>query len=642
MTFKLFALAGLFLASCLAAQVQAQGTDTLAGKQIKEVQITARRPETFAPGSRQTVIDSAFLENNNAGNLADILQHRTAVYVKSYGSGQLATLAFRGTSASHTAVLWNGFNITQPTLGQLDFSLLPVSAISGVQLQHGSAGSNFGSGAIGGAVLLSSPTEIQPGIKLHVQQDLGSFGQRFSQVSGSYGSRKFGIDAAVFRKETKNDFPFTNTARFGSPEERQENAGSRQTGFTNNLTLRLSPKSKLFIRNWYTGSDVEVQPNMASENNHARNLNRNLRLMSEWEQRSGLGNTNVRVAYFHDFMRYTQDGLLPSDSKVKTYQLQAEQGFFFKDWLRLNLGGDAQLFDAEVADYGRKVTEKRASAFALLRAEVLKNLSLNLNWRQTFIQGFNPPPSPAAGFSYGLLNTEKSALIWKGNMSRGYRVPTLNDRFWPPGNPNLHPEDSRNYETGLAYGFTAEKVSFETELTAYRMLVDNWIQWLPNEHNKLTPINLKKVKAQGFESSAKIRYRFNGGQLITGGNYAYTLSKQEQTYVGSDELAGKQLIYVPVTTGTAFSDLTYKTWLLTLNWQYTGYRFINPENTRWLPAYGLLDITAGKTFRMKCYQVQALGRIHNLGNTIYQNLEYLAMPGRSYSLSLRFQFDSNK
>src|SRR5690349_12706560 len=126
-----------------------QQPDSLGTRQIAEVLVTARRLTLFTPGSRQTKIDSAALSQNKAGNLADLLQFRTPIFVKTYGQNMLATVSFRGTSASHTAVLWNGFSITQPTLGQTDLSLLPVNSLKTVEILHGSGGANFGSGAIG-------------------------------------------------------------------------------------------------------------------------------------------------------------------------------------------------------------------------------------------------------------------------------------------------------------------------------------------------------------------------------------------------------------------------------------------------------------------------------------------------------------
>ncbi|HSI89764.1 MAG TPA: Plug domain-containing protein, partial [Adhaeribacter sp.] len=152
------------LAGFLPLFSSAQTPDSLRSRKLHEVEIVARKPETFAAGSRQTSLDSAYLKMNRSGSVAEMLQNATPVYVKTYGQGMLSSVAFRGTSASHTAVLWNGFNISLPTVGQLDLSLLPVSGLESVALQHGSAGSNFGSGAIGGSVLLSNATSFEPGL----------------------------------------------------------------------------------------------------------------------------------------------------------------------------------------------------------------------------------------------------------------------------------------------------------------------------------------------------------------------------------------------------------------------------------------------------------------------------------------------
>ena len=55
--------------------------------------------------------------------LSDALNEFSSVYVKSYGSGGLASLAIQGTSAEQTAIEWNGVKINAPSLGQVDLSL---------------------------------------------------------------------------------------------------------------------------------------------------------------------------------------------------------------------------------------------------------------------------------------------------------------------------------------------------------------------------------------------------------------------------------------------------------------------------------------------------------------------------------------
>ncbi len=617
-----------------------QQPDTLGSRQFAEVQITARRIALFTPGSRQTKIDSAALSQNKAGNLADLLQTRTPIFVKTYGQNMLATVSFRGTSAQHTAVLWNGFSITQPTLGLTDLSLLPVNSLKSVEILHGSGSANFGSGAIGGAILLGSKTAISPGLKLGGQQDFGSFGRKFTQAEGSFGTEKFGIDASVFHLQAENNFSFINYTKFGAPRENQENAALEQYGFTANFNYRANPNNLFSFRNWYTHSNTQAQPTMVSANTNARNLNKNLRLMAEWAHNSGLGNTNVRAAFFNDFMNF-RDQSLNSLSEVQTYQVQAEHGFSFKNKINLNVGAEGQHFAAQVSDYGRNVTENRAAVFGLLRYDVSRTFALNFNWRQAFIQRFDPPASPTFGFNLAVLTQERSVLNWKGNISRGYRVPTLNDRFWPPGNPNLKPEESLNFESGLAFVYSPEKLTFETEVTGYQTRVDNWIQWVPGPNNQWAPKNLKKVQTKGLEAKADLGYTFSGWKLQAGWNYAYTISEQVAVNQ-SGEPVGKQLIYVPLSTATAHTSIAFKSWFADLSWQYTGYRFTSPENDRWLPAYHLLNAAFGKTITLNRVAFQLIGRINNLQNTIYQNLEYYAMPGRHYNLSLRFHLDNPK
>jgi vitamin B12 transporter len=628
----------LFLSGFLPALAFAQQQpDSVAGRKLPLVEIVTSQPKTFAVGSRQTLIDSAFLRQNNSGSVADLLRQSTPVYIKTYGQGMVSSAAFRGTSASHTAVLWNGFNISLPSLGQSDFSLLPNSAISSVQLQHGSAGSNFGSGAIGGAVLLQSAETYQAGWQLQAQQDLGSFGYTFSRLGASYGFSNAGLEASVFRKFSQNHFPFINTAKFGSPHEKQENAAILQQGFTLNGSLKLSGQSTLALHSWYTDQANEIQPNMGAANNKEKLANRNLRSMAAWSRASNWGKTVVKAAVFTDFMRYQSLNLSPADTYIKTYQAQAEHGIRLKEKGNLNFGADLQYFTGEVDGYKKPVTELRNAFFAAFRYEIFRRLQVNLNWRQAFVQGFDPPPVPAAGFNYAFFQRNNTVFSWKGNVARGFRVPTLNDRYWPSGNEALLPETSWNYESGLRLDHNQNNLEAETELTAYALKVKNWIQWVPVQGIIWTPQNLQEVQASGLEFSGKLTYHLVAWKLQGGGNYAFTRSVQKGGNQVFGEALNKQLIYTPLHTATAFADFRFQNWFLTFRGSYTGKRFITDDNERSLPFYSLLDVYAGKTVLLGNFQVQVQAQVNNLTNVIYQNMQFYAMPGRSFQVSMRFQ-----
>ena len=133
------------------------------------------------PGAYTTDLDAAALRSLGAGaSVGAVLAQRTPLVVRQYGPGQLASLSVRGTTAQHVAVLWQGFNISFPTLGQADLSLLPTAALTGVSLLHGPDAARVGSGAVGGALTLA--TSAAPGAPGSTNAEAalsgGSFGQR--------------------------------------------------------------------------------------------------------------------------------------------------------------------------------------------------------------------------------------------------------------------------------------------------------------------------------------------------------------------------------------------------------------------------------------------------------------------------------
>ena len=106
-----------------------------------EVTVFARRPMKEI-GIQQTRFDSLALKENIALSMADVLTYNSSVFVKNYGRATLSTVAFRGTSPSHTQVTWNGMRINNPMLGMTDFSAIPSYFIDNASLLHGTSSVN--------------------------------------------------------------------------------------------------------------------------------------------------------------------------------------------------------------------------------------------------------------------------------------------------------------------------------------------------------------------------------------------------------------------------------------------------------------------------------------------------------------------
>ena len=114
---------------------------------IKEITIYGKRPLKEI-GTQQTKFDSVILKENISLSMADVLTFNSAIFVKSYGRATLSTVAFRGTSPSHTQVTWNGMRINNPMLGMTDFSMIPSYFIDDASLLHGTSSVNETGGGL--------------------------------------------------------------------------------------------------------------------------------------------------------------------------------------------------------------------------------------------------------------------------------------------------------------------------------------------------------------------------------------------------------------------------------------------------------------------------------------------------------------
>ena len=123
--------------------------------QIDEVTVWGKRPMKEI-GVQKTKFDSLALKENIALSMADILTFNSSVFVKSYGRATLSTVAFRGTSPSHTQVTWNGMRINNPMLGMTDFSTIPSYFIDQASLLHGTSSVNETGGGLGGLVYIAT------------------------------------------------------------------------------------------------------------------------------------------------------------------------------------------------------------------------------------------------------------------------------------------------------------------------------------------------------------------------------------------------------------------------------------------------------------------------------------------------------
>ncbi len=651
-------LAGALLTASFEAHSQAKPAhparpDTLLTARrhrLPEARVRAVRPSRFAVGSRQVVLDSLALAQYRGGTLVELLEARTPLYFKNYGPGQLASISLRGTASRHTAVLWQGFNINIPSLGEADFAILPVGAATSIAVQPGPAAALYGSGAIGGVVLLDTETDWRRGLRGSLQGDAGSFGLRGGSLAVRGATARVATRTTASWRTAQNDYPYTIQEARGPATYRLTNAVlHHQWSLSQDVALRLGTAGELTATAWLTDTDRDIMPSVYAAPTQTREYDQSRRLLLGYRhQASARRQWSVRGAWFEDVLDYLDGGAI-SHSLMRTTQAQAEHTAALGERGSLRVGGEVQHFAANIDGYGTTaVAENRAAAFALLRYDPRPNLRLSGNLRQAFLPGGAAPLTPTVGVEWDWLggrpasaaDSARPVLTLKASASRSYRAPTLNERYWRPGgNPDLRPETGWGYEAGAQLRQPlGPQSSLQLEATAFHQLVDDWVQWMPNDQGIWSPRNLRQVRSQGLETSLAYRLRHLRYRVHARAAYSLTHTTKVQGSTADYDPVGVQLMYVPLNQASFVADQQWRGWLLSTQASATGKRYTDASASDFLPAYAVAGATLGYTWHLAGCDLTSSLRISNLLNQAYYGYPGRPAPPRAWQASLRLDW----
>ncbi len=610
--------------------------DTIA---LGQVEINATRLAEFSSGTKVQQIDSVTMARYRWSDLGELLSDETPIFIKSYGSGSLATTSFRGGSANHTAILWNGFNIGSPMNGMIDLSLIPVSIANSVSIQYGGASALWGSGAVGGSIHLNNMPEFGRGLTVDVGASFGSFGELRQQARVEMGQGKWISSIAVYNAIAHNDFDFYNTEQRGAPLQQQQNAEFKQQGLLAEEYYRINGKQRINLRFWYENSDREVPPTMVQETSSAEQQDESYRATAEWQHLSASVKTVVRAAYFDEQLSWYASELDPAALNHScTAIAEAESSIRLDRGQLINVGINNTYALAFSDGFPDEQHQERAAAFASYQLDSRNSLSkTTLSARQELVAGKLAPLTGSLGSDYKL----NGWLTAKANVARVYRIPTFNDLFWKPGgNPDLLPESGYSGEAGLAvdHELAGSTARFIGDVTGYSRTMDNWIIWLPGA-SYWTPMNIMNVWSRGIEAHAAVAMHVEQAMIKLGVMTNYVLSTNQVAKSANDASVDKQLIYVPAYSGNGKLSLIYKDLIATFGMNYTGYRFTSTDNAEYLEPYWLANASIAYKLPLRgANEISLLAQGFNLFDEQYQVMLGRPMPlvNFQFGISLRF------
>lgn len=668
------ALTAIMLAGAVATGVTA-GAQTMRGRNLREVTVTGRRPMKDI-GVQKTVFDSLALKENIALSMADVLTYNSSVFVKSYGRATLSTVAFRGTSPSHTQVTWNGMRINNPMLGMTDFSTIPSYFIDRASLLHGTSSVNETGGGLGGLVKLSTTPDVGEGVNMQYVQGIGSFSTFDEFLRFTYGSDRWQVSTRAVYSSSPNDFKYVNHDKklniydddhhiIGQyhPTERNRSGSYKDLHILQEVYYNTLRGDRLGLNAWYLNSNRELPMLTTGYGDEAdfenRQREQTLRAMASWDHNRRTWKTGLRAGYVHTWMAYDYrreitpgnwSSMTRSRSRVNTFYGQAEGEYNpVKQWyFTANVSAHQHLVRSQdkniilqdgnkaVVGYDKGRIELSGSVSA--KWQPCDRLGLSVVMRED-MYGTRWAPVIPAFFIDGTVSRAGNVML-RASVSRNYRFPSLNDLYFlPGGNPDLRSEHGFTYDCGASFDIGKVGVfSLDGSLSWFDSYIDDWIIWLPTTKGFFSPRNVKEVHAYGIEAKANLAVApRRDWQIDLNGSYSWTPSvNRGEKMSPADQSVGKQLPYVPRHSASVTGRLSWRSWSFLYKWAYYSERFTMSSNdytlSGHLPPYFMSNISLEKNLSFRPLDLQLKVAVNNLFDEEYLSVLSRPMPGINFEI----------
>jgi outer membrane cobalamin receptor len=607
---------------------------------FSETIITATRQPALraqAPAATE-LIEIGAPETVARQNLGEALIQSQSVFVKEYGGiSGLKTINLRGASDGQVLVLEDGIRLNNPQNGGVDAGVLSLVGIDKIEIIRGNASAQYGSDAIGGVINLRSlapPT----GMSGFAQTSGGSFGAFNSRLQLGYGSERWHGAVAVDRLVSDGDYAIDDSLE----SQRHNNASQRREIFAR---LSGSPLENLQLnflhRTGETKQGVPGSLQFRSRLARQKDLNHLTGAALSWRT-----NPIVQLSAQFSAERRDQhyDDPNPSYPFASRHQVASDIGALqnraqLLPSLELLLGAELGNYRVESTNFSGINRERtQRSAFAQVEWQPLAAPGSSA-WQIEIVPSLRYDDYSDAGHRRSpklalVLNREAATrLSLHASAGRSFRVPSMNDLYWQEpfivGNPNLRPERGREIEGGALYEFSRAG-NWQLELAAFDSKIDDLILWSVDQSFNYSPVNLEDAAIRGVEATAAWRSR---GDRLAGRAGYVRLSAKNDSQVSENR--GNDLVYRPRDKFDlqAHADLRYL--VLGGSLQLVGKRFANPENTKSLRKYRLVNFSIGRKFRFGEIEAFFHAEVRNVFDRRYQIIDGYPMPGREYRASLK-------
>ncbi|MCD4743280.1 MAG: TonB-dependent receptor [Desulfobacteraceae bacterium] len=629
---------------------------------MDEVVVTAGRvkEKTREITSNVTIIDEEEIKTSSAKDLGELLTEKAIGHSHKY-PGALNAIGIRGFRTAthgndlegHVLILVNGRRAGTGNAAKID-----TINIERVEIIRGPASVQYGSAAMGGVInVITKQGKDKP--TFFAEGTLGSFGYEGKSVgaSGKYKSFDF---SGSFTTESQDDYDTANGQRY-------HNTGYKQKDNLNlNLGYEFLPNNRIgIIYNCYDADHIGTADYLSQNDldDYNNSSNKTIDFSYDGETQDGLFSWKTR--YFNtkdkdknfDPIASNPNGWddgIPSETKTNQKGAQAQVSYDQK-YLLLTAGIDWVNYKMEDDTWPPKeTTYDNPAGFLFAKTRLFDKKFIissgmrydkyKVDMKEEGKKEKDNHTSPQLGVAYLLTDGFKL----RANYGEAFKMPSAQQlaadyTFWWTnyvGNPNLKPEKSGTYEAGIDFSYA----SFDSSVTYFHTNFKDKIVGYTTAGGDQSWKNLGKAEIEGIE-----------GNLTYDVGSFFSWDYEVKPYVSltyltkyKDKETNEDLKYISdlqISYGITISD--FEGFSANLSLCYTGKQKIDDfENGGWTPpviekdSFTVANFTVSKKiFDSKKYGGFTLrGEIQNLFNKDCEYVQGYPIPGRSFFLSLRYDF----
>jgi vitamin B12 transporter len=610
---------------------------------LPPVFVTSTRTETplSQVTTSATVITDRDIQAQQAETVLQVLRTVPGLDVVQSGSRGNATSVFiRGSESDHVLVLIDGVEVNSTTLGAFDFAHLTTENVERIEILRGAGGTLYGSQAIGGV------------INIITKKGQGPLEAGLSLEGGNGSTHRQGL---TFRGDAGKLAYSFSAARLESQGFHSVNDNYRNIASSARLDYQVTEDATLRGIFHFVKTDLGLfnNNNFASQPDpNAREATTQYLGKLEWEQKI-LKNWDYRISgsMFKEHLKDSDDvdactflGF-PCDSRTRDrFRPRIDTGEFqtnyrFEDWSTTTFGAEykrrsastSQGIDKAIRNLGYYLQEQ----LQFLDRRLIMIPGIRLDDNQSFGTAWTP------SFSTAYLFRETGTKL-KAGYAKGFKAPTLNDLFFPPGfgcpafgNPNLSPEKSWELNAGVEQDLLRDRVKLGA--TYFHREVQDMIEGRPIPGDPLGCFRAENVGSA----------RFDGAELSLGIKLLASLTvNANYTYLDWDTADGK-LPRRPRHRGNVNLNYVFDRLNINASANFVGrrddFRAASPFGNITKPGYAIFDLASYYSLPWRVPAVKDLtlfGKIENLFNRKYEEVDGFRARPLNFLLGVRATFGS--